>query len=55
VDPRIRTIAPAPTPGPTANTPSTATTISTAAASNTTRNKFHNAMQDKLIDAVERA
>ena len=35
VDPRIRTIAPAPTPGPTGNTPSAATAISTAVASNT--------------------
>jgi hypothetical protein len=28
---------------------------STAAASKTTRSKFHNAMQDKFIEAVERA
>jgi hypothetical protein len=47
VDPRIRTIAPAPTLGPTANTPSAATAISTAAASNTTtRIELDNAMQD---------
>jgi hypothetical protein len=42
-----RTIAPAPTRGPTANTPRV------AAASNTFR--FHNAMPDEFIEAVERA
>jgi hypothetical protein len=49
VDPGDAHHRPRADPGPTADTPSA------AAASNTTRAKFHNAMQDKIIEAVEPA